>query len=673
MTCQLLLLCLALGQTTSSAPATSEAPKQPPRLEVAVGWPEQELQTNTVHKLRIPRGGKVEVVATIEPNGVDLRDSQVELTCTPAAEVVGLAIAGEKAEPAWTATVGLSRRKEIRWTVQLPWQVRQAEKEYRFEVSVARPQRRGRGGRPAGYSAAMKASVTVEQGVCCWDTTAEARLEELARNEHCKLEKIGSSALGREMYLLRVSDWSAPDAGKKQMIIVGPYHGDEPAGAEACLDFAYELATKPENEDYLRKVVFYMIPSHNPDGHESAQHWGTHDVDPGNHAYEKMEIPEARAVAGALRKYADRLKNAVALVHHQWPRDYTLISHMDLLPAEECPSWRLVQNMSIDVSNQLDIPMFPLYGRYTEKTFTGVRGMLSAEMGIPNFTVEDRGHSLYNLADAMPNVNRELAIYYATMDQLLAPHDVAPKVHPPRKDLTFPADRNCQAWKVDSPPAIDGRLDEPCWRGDTAIRDFVSMQRGAGQVQGNSAYVAYDDGCIYIAFKAAGLKPAKAAADAAPDASSGASDDSSANQEPAADGCEIMLDTNLNQWTYFHLIVKADGTFADAYFRAAGISDGGEYKIAGAKAAVSVEDGAVELSVPLAAFNYPGLSDPPIPLPIADGTVWGANFVRMAHDDTPEASWAKVTNQYTHRPWEFNAITFMGKRPGQPASVKGGQ
>jgi len=617
-------------------------PRGVPRLTVRACWPEQKLPNNTIHKMRVARGGEVDVVAVIEPGGVDLKDSKVQVTTSVPLELTDLLVGGEPLAPSPAVTVELQRPKEVRWTFRLPWRPREARSDYRFEVTVSPPRRRWRGRRPGGYNSKMIASVTVEQGVGCYDTTVLRRLKMLAESPYCKLEKIGKSALGRDMYLIRATDWSVPHAKKKQLVIIGPYHGDEPSGVETCLDFLYELITVPRRKAYLRRMVFYVIPSHNPDGHETCSHWGTHKIDPGNYSYEHLKIPEAVAVAAALGKYGKDFTDALAIVHHQWGRDYTLISHIDTVPRGRCPSYELVRNMSVAVSNELDIPMYPIYGVQSPH-YTGVRGFMAVELKMPNYTLENTGIRTFNLGGLMKHVERELAIYYATIDQMLAPRPVRPKVRAAKK-LRFPAERNYEAYKTAQPPVIDARLDEPCWQGPTVIRNFRRIGRPGREVPATSARVAYDDERLYVAFKAEQLARPSPAGLGGPDA------------------VEVMLDTNLNQWTYYHFQVNADGDIRRSYYSCAGISDNAAFDARGCKAAVCLDSGTVEMSIPLACFNHAGRVDPPIPIPIPDGTVWGANFVRSRHGKVAESGWARTTSGNSHRPWQFNAITFMGPK-----------
>jgi hypothetical protein len=129
------------------------------------------------------------------------------------------------------------------------------------------------------------------------------------------------------------------------------------------------------------------------------------------------------------------------------------------------------------------------------------------------------------------------------------------------------------------------------------------------------------------------------------------------------DACQLMLDTNLNQWTYFTLKAGVEGPLIDSYSVTPGLEDSGKFQAVGCKIARSVEQGIIEMAIPLRAFNHAGRVDPPLTIPIPEGSVWGANIVRDGHGGLGHATWARTTNRWDDRPWEFNAITFAGRRP----------
>ncbi|MDR3619109.1 MAG: carbohydrate-binding family 9-like protein [Paludisphaera borealis] len=51
---------------------------------------------------------------------------------------------------------------------------------------------------------------------------------------------------------------------------------------------------------------------------------------------------------------------------------------------------------------------------------------------------------------------------------------------------------------AEAPPKLDGKLDDPCWRGAAPIEDFAANWAGAPR-SGTRAYLAWDDEALYYA------------------------------------------------------------------------------------------------------------------------------------------------------------------------------
>jgi hypothetical protein len=327
---------------------------------------------------------------------------------------------------------------------------------------------------------------------------------------------------------------------------------------------------------------------------------------------------------------------------------------MDLMPAEESASLRLVNNMCREIANDLDWPMYPIYGHYQTDSFTGVRGMLLAELHIPNYTLEDLGHSTYNLGRLMPHVVREMAIYYATLDQLLQPKEIAARPRPPLEcDLT--ADRMCDVRKVKAAPAIDGSLTDACWKTIAAIADLRPVSRRARPSEGGEVRICYDDENLYLAFSV----PRERAPTSEP------AEDVSAS--PDSPMIEFMLDTNYNRWSCFYFRLNRGGSLECRYVPVPWVPQSSA-DVSGCEVAVSLADGTAEVSVPLSILSSDGLVDAPLDLPLPEGSVWGANFVMTAQPAGAEVSWSAIRSRTGHLPAEFNAIRFAGRDQQEAAS-----
>ena len=621
-----------------------------PTLTLTAEWPEQTLEKNGIHKTRVPRGGTFDVVARIDAAGVEFRRwdrVRISITATPEVKPVKVLTTGPRAElkpvkilvdaaskgdPGEPLTFRkLEGMTEIHWRYHLPWTVREAEPEYTFEVKVELPTR----------WADLKKSVTVEQGISCYDTTFTARLKMLAASPHCKLESIGKSGAGREMHFLRVTDFAVPAAGKKPFVMIGAYHGNEPSGHASILDFVHELITQEENARYLKTCVLYIVPCMNPDGREIGWHQHPTGLDM-NLVYEKgKELPEGEHVRTVLRKYKNELTHALGMTTHQWGRPYLLLSH----DCRRKGGWSdvLMKNVGIRISNEMDEYVHVQSNPARGEGYRGIRGFMFQELGIPSFVLENAGGGRFNVGHQMKNIVREVRIYYAILDQMAAPATVKPKVHP-SVTMTFPPGRNYPVFRVGTPPKIDGKLDDACWQHPSIITGFVTSGRRPKQQGKTTVHVVYDDRNLYVAYDVPDLEPSNIMPG-----------------KPGSiwkeDGADFMFDTTLNRWTYFQFQGNANGAFSDAYWPIPGIPDSNTFNVTGYEVAGSVKNGAIEIRIPFAAFNgHAEMLDAPIPSPPKPGTVWGANFFR----NKPSTSWAPITRS-AHAPWQFNAMTFTGK------------
>ena len=608
-----------------------------PSLVLSAEWPEQAIEKNVIHRTRPPRGGWFDVVARIDAAGVELyrwQRARVSISAQPEIKPAKLLVDGaEQAKPDTTFTFRkLEGKKEVRWRFELPWTVRKAEPEYTFAVMVELPNR----------WADLRKSITIEQGISCYDTTFLARLKQVSQSRHCKLEAIGKSSAGREMHFLRVTDFGAAAAAKKKkFVMLGAYHGNEPSGHASILDFVHELTTRPENARYLKTCVLYIVPCMNPDGRALGWHQHPTRLDM-NFVYDKgKELPEGEHVRNVLRKYKGEFTGALGMTTHQWGRPYLLLSH----DPRRKGGWSdvLMRNVGVRVSNELAEYVHVQSRPPRDKKYSSSRGFMFVELGIPSFVLENVGGGRFNIGRQMPSIVRELHIYYAVLDQMVKPQAVTPKAHAPVK-TAFPPEKNYQVFKVATPPKIDGKLDEACWKRPSVITGFVTSGRRPTPQGRTTVRVVYDDRNLYVAYACGDLK----ASDILPG-------------EPGniwqQDGADFMLDTNLNRWSYFQFQANANGAFSSAYWPIPGIRDADTFDPKGVKVAGAVKAGVIEISIPFAAFNgHPEMMDAPVPGPPKPGTVWGGNFCR----NLPSTSWAPLTRN-SHAPWEFNAMTFTGK------------
>ncbi len=651
----IVLLCLvALTSAALAEESKIDIPRGIPSLSLDADWSEKHLPNDLIHKTRPPRGGTFDVIATLDYNDTKPLPTTISLTSDGKLAPFKATLNGKTLDdPLEDIKIDKPDRKyEIRWSFAIPWEVRGGESEYDFTVSTRSPHRHSN-----IQDGPLKKSITIEPALSCYDTTYTDRLKMLAASDYCKLETTGKSLLGRDLYLLRVTAFSVPHDKKKQFVMIGAYHGNEPSGTESILDFVYELTTKPENKRYLQKVALYIVPCMSPDNREIGT-WRHVDGTNMNQAYDPDKLPpEAIHTAAALQKYKADFTDPISIATHQKRQDFMFLSMVYKTSGDA--SHRLVRDVCVQVSNSLD-QRVPLYSKAGDPSmYRSIIGYMFAELGIPNFVLENGEQDTYNLGDALPTMHRELLTYYAVLDYLCGKQSPKPKAYP-AKQVTFVPERNYSVYKTDVAPLIDGKLDDACWKGAVAITTLTTAtKRKTKPVEGISFKLAYDQKYIYVAMIAADLQ---ASPFTGRDPADGTADDSEAAIWNT-DGMDVVFDTNLNQWSYYQFIANASGGFTDDYYPLPEIRDFVTFNAAGHKSAGSVKNGIIEIAIPFAAFNgHPDKNDPAVPSPPPVGTVWGANFTRNMYDDKPPATWAKLGND-AHAPWKFNAITFKGKKP----------
>jgi hypothetical protein len=126
-----------------------------------------------------------------------------------------------------------------------------------------------------------------------------ALLAELAKKPGVRLVEAGRSQEGSALEALHFSR----GAGRPAVLLLGQQHGDEPAGAEALLALAQQLAQPADKGPaLLDRIDVVILPRVNPDGAASGSRVSRdgHDI---NRDHLLLRTPEARAVAALVRRF----------------------------------------------------------------------------------------------------------------------------------------------------------------------------------------------------------------------------------------------------------------------------------------------------------------------------------------------------------------------------------
>nr|WP_315192289.1 M14 family zinc carboxypeptidase [uncultured Albidiferax sp.] len=128
-----------------------------------------------------------------------------------------------------------------------------------------------------------------------------------SRNVQASVLRVGYSQQGVPLEALLLTRASSPDAptiiatGRPLVLIVAQQHGNEPAGSEAALVVARELA-QGLLEPLLDKINVLVVPRANPDGAAADQRATANGIDM-NRDHLLLNSPEARALAQLTRDY----------------------------------------------------------------------------------------------------------------------------------------------------------------------------------------------------------------------------------------------------------------------------------------------------------------------------------------------------------------------------------
>lgn len=138
-------------------------------------------------------------------------------------------------------------------------------------------------------------------------------IEQLKNNKDFTVNKVGTSAEGRDLFLISTGK------GKKKVFLWSQMHGDEPTATAALFDifnFFVHDSFKELKEHILNNLTIYFLPMVNPDGAERFQRRNAFEIDLNRDAL-RLQNPESII----LKDVFDSLKADFGFnLHDQDPR-----------------------------------------------------------------------------------------------------------------------------------------------------------------------------------------------------------------------------------------------------------------------------------------------------------------------------------------------------------------
>jgi hypothetical protein len=181
--------------------------------------------------------------------------------------------------------------------------------------------------------------------------------------------------------------------------------------------------------------------------------------------------------------------------------------------------------------------------------------------------------------------------------------------------------RTLRVPQFETPPVIDGRLDDACWNGAACAVDFWVCETNRPPREATEVRVGADAETLYFAIRCLDAAPAAIVAQQTKRDGDFGVDDS----------VTVQLDAYHNHRQISGFSVNALGTQADAIAggRARKIEWKGDWKAAAVRTA---EGWTAELAIPFAVLNYAAGTD-----------TFGVNFLRYHHRTGEISRWADLT------------------------------
>jgi hypothetical protein len=121
------------------------------------------------------------------------------------------------------------------------------------------------------------------------------------RSRDLKVELLGSSQQGRAMPLLVLAKGAVVNPKLPTVLVLGQQHGNEPAGGEAALALAEQLASAGQAA-LLERVNVLIVPRANPDGADRFVRTTASGIDV-NRDHLLLQTPEGRLLASVAARY----------------------------------------------------------------------------------------------------------------------------------------------------------------------------------------------------------------------------------------------------------------------------------------------------------------------------------------------------------------------------------
>ena len=198
-----------------------------------------------------------------------------------------------------------------------------------------------------------------------------------------------------------------------------------------------------------------------------------------------------------------------------------------------------------------------------------------------------------------------------------------------------PVLRKIAAVETDSPPKIDGKLDDPCWQNAARTGDFIQFEPNSGEPASHKTkvYLLFDENRLYVGFECFKSDMNVLAANSVQRDSFFFSDDH----------VEILIDTYLDQRNCYAFALNPLSTQTDRRIT----NEGGNVRRTSSNVGSAIswdcdwsgytatydDRWTVEFSIPFAELRFPKQNP---------HAIWGINFWRNDESQQEELSWVEL-------------------------------
>jgi len=189
--------------------------------------------------------------------------------------------------------------------------------------------------------------------------------------------------------------------------------------------------------------------------------------------------------------------------------------------------------------------------------------------------------------------------------------------------------------RTDTPPKIDGQLDDQCWKEIQPVSGFIQYNPINGAPASEETYVwaAYDDKYLYFAFLMKDSQPEKIWAELTP-----------RNQFWNNDSIQVILDTYNDRRTSVSFTVNPKG-----------VQKNSVETIWKSAARIRQDGWAAEMAIPFKSLRFSSSPE----------QVWGINFVRYLHRLNETDYWTEVKRDLPRLQQMAELRGLSGIKPGQ--------